>query len=628
MSKKVSRRGFLARTTSAVSTTVLLKSKLTAAPPDRPNILWITSEDNGPHLGAYGDTFANTENLDRLAEKGTIYLNAWSNAPVCAPARTAIITGMHPPSTGAEHMRSMVTLPEGFQLFPRFLRSAGYYCTNNSKEDYNVEKPGTVWDESSNQAHWRKRDPSQPFFSVFNLTITHESQIRTRPHEFVHDPDQVPIPAYHPDTPEVRQDWAQYYDRMAEMDRQAGEILRQLEEDGLAEDTIVFYYGDHGPGMPRSKRWPYNSGLQVPLIVYLPERFRHLAPPDYSTGGRSQRLVSFVDLAPTVLRLAGLEPPSYMQGSPFLGPETGPEPAYIYGYRGRMDERYDLVRSVRNHRYVYIRNYMPHKIYGQYLDYMFQTPTTRVWNELFQEGKLHPPQTFFWEEKPVEELYDLEADPDEVSNLADSPAYQSQLHELREALQNFCREIRDVGFLPEDEIHSRSRDRTPYETGHDPALPLARIIDTAELASDRRQPATGELLEALADADSAVRYWGLMGLLIRGEETAASLEGQVEPLLEDPSPSVRVLAGTMLAAYGSDANKRRARRSLLELSDQAQNGLFVALLALNGISDISESLDSEDIARLRQLPKENPQVHSRMSTYVTRLIDRILSQVA
>ncbi|HIM28667.1 MAG TPA: sulfatase, partial [Planctomycetes bacterium] len=205
---------------------------------DRPNILWITSEDNGSQLGAYGDKFATTPNLDRLAERGLRYLNAWSTAPVCAPARTTIISGVYPPSTGAQHMRSMTSLPAFMQMYPQLLRKQGYYCTNNSKEDYNLRKVGTVWDDSSRKAHWRNRAAGQPFFAIFNHTVCHESKIRTRPHKQIHDPALVRVPAYHPDTPEVRQDWAQYYDIVSQMDQLVGNNLRELEDAGLAEDTI------------------------------------------------------------------------------------------------------------------------------------------------------------------------------------------------------------------------------------------------------------------------------------------------------------------------------------------------------------------------------------------------------
>ena len=285
-----------------------------------------------------------------------LYTHVWSNAPVCAPARTTIISGLYPPATGAEHMRSMLPFPKDKQMFPQFLRTAGYYCSNRSKEDYNLAKPGQVWDDSSAKGHWRNRKAGQPFFAVFNSVKSHESQMRLRPHVAVHDPAKVRIPEYHPDTPEVRKDWAQYYDVVTEADADAGMHLKELAADGLADDTIVFYFADHGSGMPRNKRSACNSGLRVPMVVYIPEKFKHLAPPEYKAGGKSDRLVSFVDLAPTILTLAGIEVPAWMHGHAFLGREPAKQP-FVYGFRGRMDERPDLVRSVFDGRYVYVRNY-------------------------------------------------------------------------------------------------------------------------------------------------------------------------------------------------------------------------------------------------------------------------------
>ena len=402
---------------------------------ESPNILWITSEDNGPELGCYGDDYAITPHIDGLAEKSSRYLHFWSNAPVCAPARTTIITGVYPPATGAEHMRSNVPLSSKLKMYPQILREAGYYCTNNSKEDYNQIKPDQVWDESSRKSHWKNRKAGQPFFAIFNHTISHESKIRNEidPKDVIHDPARARVRAYHPDTPEVRKDWAQYYDRLTMMDALVGKNLKEIADAGLADDTIVFYYGDHGSGMPRSKRWPYNSGLHVPLIVHIPEKFSHLRPKQYVTGSTSDRLTAFVDLAPTLLSLIGQKPPAWMQGHAFAGKhDAGPQP-FIYGFRGRMDERYDLLRSVTDGRYVYLRQYMPHKIYGQYIQYMFQTPTTRVWKEMFDAGRLNEAQSKFWQRKPSEELYDLHADPDEVNNLAKSLEHQSILKKLRNA---------------------------------------------------------------------------------------------------------------------------------------------------------------------------------------------------
>ena len=255
---------------------VLFVGDLFAQDKPRPNILWLTCEDMGPHLGCFGDTYATTPNIDTLAAKGLRYTRTWSCAPVCAPARTTLITGMYPPSTGSEHMRSMVALPEGIKLYPQSLREAGYYCTNNVKEDYNVEKPAGTWDESSNKAHWKNRPEGKPFFAIFNDTITHESQLRKRPHKALHDPAGVRIRAYQPDAPEIRQDWAQYYDNITTMDTAVGKRLQELDEAGLADDTIIFFYSDHGSGMPRNKRFPGNSGLRVPLIVVIPEKLQSL----------------------------------------------------------------------------------------------------------------------------------------------------------------------------------------------------------------------------------------------------------------------------------------------------------------------------------------------------------------
>ena len=597
---------------------------MSALAAERPNVLWITSEDNGPHMGCYGDKFADTPNLDKLAAQGMIYLNCWSNAPVCAPARTAIISGMYPPSLGAQHMRSMTRMPDGFRMYPQFLREAGYYCTNQRKEDYNLEKPGQVWDTPS---QWKNRKPAQPFFAIFNHTVSHESQIRKRPHQAVHDAAKVRVPAYHPDAPQVRQDWAQYYDKLTEMDARAGTNLKELQDAGLADDTIVFYYGDHGSGMPRSKRWPYNSGLHVPLIVYIPDKFKHLRPDDYVPGGKSDRLVSFVDLAPTLLSLCGIEPPDYMQGHAFAGEHEAPPQPYIHGFRGRMDERYDFVRSVRDKRYVYIRNYNPHEIYGQYIAYMFQTPTTRVWKQQFDEGKLNEAQSRFWQTKPAEELYDLQNDRDEVSNLAGSAEHQEVLARLRGAQQDHAVKIRDLGFLPEGEIYSRSGGAAPYGMGHDDSrYPLAKIMAAAEHASSLKPDAIDDLTQALGDNDSAVRYWGAMGLLMRGETGVRPARDLLHKALKDDSPYVQVPAAEALARFGEKEDLPAALRVLTRAADLEKNGIYVSMAALNALDALDESAASA-AAEIEALPRNNSSVNRRMSAYVPNLIRKTLADI-
>jgi arylsulfatase A-like enzyme len=592
-----------------------------SAEPLRPNILWITSEDHGPHMGCYGDSLATTPNVDALANRGLRYTHAWSNAPVCAPARTTLISGLYAPSTGGEHMRSMVPFPAGKKMYPVYLRNAGYYCTNKSKEDYNIAKTGTVWDESSNRAHWRNRAAGQPFFAIFNSTRSHESKLRVRPHKKLLDPARVRVPAYHPDTPEVRQDWAQYYDTVTDADTDAGRVLAELEADGLADDTIVFYYADHGSGMPRSKRWPYNSGLQVPLIVHIPEKYKQLAPPEYKPGGTSDRLVSFVDLPPTLLSLAGIRPPDWMQGHAFMGAfQVGPQP-FVYGFRGRMDERYDCVRSVTDGRYVYIRNYMPHKIYGQHINYMFQTPTTAVWKRMHDEGRLTPAQEIFWNVKAPEELYDLQTDPDEVHNLASRPEHQATRKRLRQAQQALVLKTRDLGFLPEGEVHSRSTGTTPYDMARTAGTyPLEQILEVAELASMLEPDAVSALKQALHHDDSAVRYWAAQGLLMRGTAGVSASRSELTTALSDRSPYVRITAAEALGRYGNPTDLPKSLKLLGNLGSLGKNNVFVSMAALNALDALGAKAAPLAEA-ITTFPQEGVSPDARFNSYVPRLLE-------
>lgn len=596
---------------------------------DLPNILWITSEDNGPQLGCYGDTYATTPHIDKLAARGLRYLNAWSTAPVCAPARTTLITGVYPPSTGSQHMRSDVAPPAWLKMFPQYLREAGYHASNNSKEDYNLQKPGKVWDDSSPRAHWRARKPGQPFFAVFNFTETHESQIRKRPHTPVHDPAKVPIPPFHPDTPEVRQDWAQYYDKLTEMDARVGQILQQLAEDGLDGDTVIFYYGDHGPGMPRGKRWLYNTGLRVPLVVVIPEKFRHLAPDDYLPGGATGRLVGFIDFAPTVLNLAGLPIPKFMQGRPFLGPDANARSQYLFGFRDRMDCRYDFSRAVRDAKYQYIRNYRADLPWGQHVSYMFETPTTQVWKKLHDAGKLNPVQDLFWQAKPPEELYDLEADPDEIHNLAADPSHVGTLGRLRSTLRGHLTSTRDLGFLPEMEMHRRADGIPPADLGADRArYPLEEILAMAEAASDPATPRRAEVLAAgLRHRDPAARYWAIQGWLTTPAAAATGAAEKIRPLLADPAPCVQIAAAQFLGLHGQPDDLEPAVETLLRFADCKAANYFEGVAAWNSL-DFLDAKATPWKARLAALPTTIPGVSPRCNDYLQRLSKKTLEDLA
>jgi uncharacterized sulfatase len=590
----------------------------------RPNILWITSEDNGPQYGAYGDGYSITPNIDKLAARGFRYRVAWSNGPVCGASRTALILGVHPQSTGGEHMRSLVRLPASMRLYPALLRQAGYYVTNNNKTDYNYPESPEDWDASSNTAHWKNRTPGQPFFAVFNIGTTHEAQIRSRPHAWEHDVEKAPVPPYQPNVKETREDWAQYYDKLSEMDATLGQRLAELQAAGLADDTIVMHFGDHGAGIARSKRFPYNSGLQVGVVVYVPPRFRHLAPPEASQpGSESSRLISFVDFAPTMLSLAGVKPPDWMQGRAFLGQHTVPAPEYLFGFRGRMDERYDLTRSVRDDRYVYLRNYMPHRPYGQHVEYMFQTPTTQVWKRMFDEGKLDAVQAAFWQPKPTEELYDLQDDRWETRNLAASSAHADVLRRLRQALDRHTREVRDVGFLPEYELHRGSD--TPYERARDARrYDFDRIYAVAQQATDRDVPHAA-LQAALGDSNPIVRYWAALGMVVRGKEAVAAVQPALEKLLDDPEPGPRIVAAEALGRFGPASLRPRVMTVLLRDANAPVAGGYVAHLALYTLNQFTD-LTADEKAQIAQLSTAAPAGEEARGGDYRAIVKRAIAQ--
>jgi len=507
---------------------------------EQPNILWIVSEDNSPLIGAYGDSFATTPNIDQLAKEGVLYENAFATAPVCAPSRSTLITGMYPNAMGTQHMRSTYRIPEMIQFFPKYLKEAGYYTSNNSKKDYNTTDQPEAWDESSNTASYKNRAEGQPFFSVFNINVSHESSVHTKLEKLNHDPEKVSIPPYHPRTPEMKYDWAQYYDKVQTMDSIVGKILQELDEAGLAENTIVFYYSDHGGVIGRSKRFMYESGLHIPLVIRFPEKYKHLAPGQ--AGSRTDRLVTFVDFAPTVLSLAGVKIPDYMQGQAFLGKQEGDERAYAYSFRGRMDERIDMVRSVRDKQYRYIRNYLPHKIYAQYIEYLWRAPSMRSWEKAFHANELNEVQAKFFGAKPLEELYDVAADPHNVNNLATAPQYTAVLERMRKANQDWMLEIKDIGFVPEAMMEALNKTTTLYEFGNSRNYPLKKIMKTVKMITQKDMDG---IQKSLSSQDPIVRYWAATACTIHQEE-AGSLTADLKKLTQDEAVAVQIAAAEAL----------------------------------------------------------------------------------
>jgi len=425
---------------------------------EQPNILWISCEDISPRLGCYGDSVAHTPNLDQLAQEGMKYNNVFTSAPVCAPCRSGIITGMYQTSIGTMLMRTSHRgrtgeLPSPYSAVPQhyvkafteYLRAAGYYCTNNSKTDYQFasfgDVPITIWDESSGKAHYKNRpDKDQPFFAVFNYTMTHESKTWQEP-DFT-NPEDVVVPPYYPDTEPVRKSLARLYDQIAKLDTVVGEHLAALEEEGLAENTIVFFWSDHGDGLPRGKRWPYDSGTKVPMIIRWPG---HIQP-----GSENNDLISSIDFGPTVLSLAGVPIPAHMQGKAFLGPQKSAPREYTFSARDRFDESYDMVRSVRDNKYRYVRNYYSNEPYIVWVPYRNNSPIMQELLRLHAEGGLTKEQALWFQNtRPPEELYDCEKDPHHMHNLAGDPTYKNELERLSNALDTWRSETVDMGDISE-----------------------------------------------------------------------------------------------------------------------------------------------------------------------------------
>lgn len=595
---------------------------------DRPNVLWLTCEDISPDLGCYGSTYARTPALDRLAAEGVLYSNAFGITGVCAVNRSCLVTGMYSSSIGSQGMRSTIRLPEAIRCTGELLREAGYYATNNSKTDYNFPVPAEAWDACSGQAHYRDRKPGQPFFAVFNYTGTHESQIwkqnyerhakKLRPGE-LHDPEDVPIPPFHPDVSTVRRDWTNYHDLITVLDHWIEQKLEELEASGVAEDTIVWFYSDHGAGMPGCKKWVWGSGLHVPLIIRFPDKWKHLAagPP----GTRTDRLVSFVDFAPTLLSLTDIEIPEVMQGVAFLGRQAGPPRKYIYGIRDRMAERFDIVRVVRDRRYQYLRNWYPHVPWSQFTSYTERMPTMQIWRELSEQGRLSGPPARYFQEKPAEELYDTQRDPHQVHNLAADPDWRDVLQRMRAASRDWMRRTHDLGLLPEHEMLRRASGRTQYDVARDSeANPLEELLAAADLANERDPERLEQLVGLLSDGEHpAVRWWAAVGLVaLRGRAKPA--EDALREALRDPAPNVRVAAAEALCQLECHAEALPVLNAAL-----AHEASLIRLRAMNVLDRQGErACAALDAMRAAKMPAKTPTgERDHPSDYLNRMVDYV-----
>ena len=579
----------------------------------RPNILWISAEDlSAGTLGCYGGP-AITPRIDALAAAGLRFDAAFAAAPVCAPSRSAIITGVMPTTLGSLPMRCAATAPAHVAGLPQLLRAAGYYCTNNSKTDYNFTKQFDAgWHESSGKAHWRNRpDRKQPFFAVFNCNVTHESGLFAEKAAAVRekspvngrtDTATVHVPPWYPDTPVVRTALASRLDLAAALDRDLDRILMQLAADRLTDDTIVVFWGDHGEGVPHGKRSLTEHGLRVPLVVHVPPRFAAARlPGGGASAGVTANLVSLVDLGPTMLDLAGVPIPGWMEGRSFLGPHAATR-AVVIGARDRMDAAPGFGRTVRDARFRYVRHFLPWIPGDDLPDYATGVPITGELRAARAAGTLPAGAGWFGRAtRPPEELFDVVADPEELVDLAADPGHAADLARLRGALRDWMRETRDTGILPESILRREARAAgSEWAIFHPPGDTAA-----AEKRYDAILAAAWDVAEPLPldhhalrldDPDAAVRFWAASGvawLALRPDapgDRSAAVAGLV-PLFADVDPAVRINAARWICRLDPADDDRQALDVLaVGMQSDDPDVRVAALVSIDEIGDLGRPL--------------------------------------
>ncbi len=574
-------------------------------------------------IGCYGNEEAQTPRIDALAAKGTRFNYAYSNAPVCAVARSTILNGAYAVTQGTQHMRSRHPIPAAYKPYVSYLKDAGYYCTNNSKTDYNFKgKDQSIWDECSNKAHYKNRPKGTPFFSIFNLTVSHESSLfsdkirgnrksKRIPEKPRIDPSEVTVPPYLPDLPEIRSDIAIYYDVMKALDNQVGTILDQLKDAGLAENTIVFYYSDHGGILPRGKRYLNDTGVRVPMILHIPEKWAHLSP--FEPGKPTDETVAFVDLAPTLLSLANIEKPTQMQGRPFLG-EHRAEPNhddFEFLYADRFDEIYGMRRGITDGPWKYIRRFTPHLSAAPYSFYQFGQAGWRAWQDAWKEGTLEPQHSELWDNPQIVEcLYHIAEDPWEINNLAADPKHAERLQRMRKKLKSMMVETADTGIIPEPMFDELAGDNTINGYWRSRQADHAALVDLAFLATGATTMDLPILLSKIESEDPIARYWATMGCVILGK-SASPAKAALEKRLTDKSPIIRSNAAYALYRIGETQQKGAIVAELYkDSSDSSILGTFNILYQMGGIQEIPDDWVE---STLKNKPK---------GSYVYRLAER------
>jgi arylsulfatase A-like enzyme len=594
-------------------------SSVANADQNRPNILWLSVEDISSHLHSYGYKGAVTPNLDKLAAEGIQYNRAYASAPVCAVARSSIINGVYSASQGSQFMRTKIKVDKSIKPFTRYLQDVGYFTSNRSKTDYQFTPPEGTWNKIGKKIKdWHDRkDPDQPFFSVINYGGTHESKNRGEYDPKLFNPKKLDLPPYYPDSPKTRKFWASYYQNIHDADLWVKEQLDRLEADGLADNTIVVFWSDHGVGFPRGKRWAYESGLRVPMIVRIPEKWRKQYAA-FQPGSKADELVNFIDFAPTMLSLAGAKIPDYMQGRVFLGEKKQPAPEYLFGHRDRMDERVDIVRTVIGKKYKYIRNFEYYKPHQQYNEY----PEINPWNGIMAEIRRlnqtpNPPENVAWyfQYKPTEELYDLSVDPHEMINLAGKKELTPVIKKMREKLSGFQYSIGDLGAIPES-ILRNWRDVYGSEYAVHKKAP-GKLAHAWKVLQDLHRHSAGELESLTKSENEAVRYWAAVGLgnLAYDSKQSALIKRALQSLFIDDVPVVRAAAARGVLLVEDSMPALNVLKSII--NDQTLQSM-----------DHLEAMRVVDVVGRRALPlKSVLQSASSSTKYPGRVRDELMSRL-
>lgn len=561
----------------------------------KPNILWITIEDTSPQfIGAYGNKYANTPNIDSLAASGIRFTNAFSTGTVCSPSRSCIITGIKTYKLGTGNHRSSIPVPDYIKGFPYYLQQAGYYCTNHQKTDYNVAKAKEfiqqAWNENSGKAGWWGRKPGQPFFAVFNYMESHQSRTMTWSYEQykkeIYDKlplnerigdNDFPMPPIYDDSPEMRKQFARVYNSIKYTDNEIGALLEKLDQDHLRDSTIIFFYADHGEGMPRGKTNGINYGYRVPMVIWFPKMYAYLSPWG-KAGSVSTELVDFEDLAPTVISLAQGKVPDYMTGRILVGPHRSNPANQLFLSNDRADNSPDMVRTITDGRFVYSRNFMPYEPELRYIRYMEIGEIKQQMRTDLKADKLNRFQQSLFKPRAPEMLFDIKNDPWEMHNLANDPKYAKQLANYRKTLCAHMISEQDILLLPEYQTNLISASgKYLFEYRQDPKLfPVKEIADVASLSGFRNKETAKQQANLLNSKNEIIRYWAMMGLHCQYAGDLNAYQSQINKAMDDNYPPVKIIAAA--TAYNNFGSKK-GEEVLKKYSLDPNNDL--ALMAVN-----------------------------------------------